>query len=582
MKQSSSYPAATTSGSFQKRGFQVKADGFIAQVLSSDVYKRPVEAVLREYYCNAYDSHKAAGNPNPPKVTLPTKLNPQFVVRDEGTGLSFDECERLFSTFFDSTKRDSNEQIGYFGIGSKAGFAIADMFTVECRWNGEKRIYSCFKDEDIPQIAEVSTERTDEPNGITVNIPTNRVYEFQEAANKVFSYFDQKPDINIELELIEFEKHNEYWYSKGHASGVIMGNIFYECYTNVPEDYILVANLGDVSIVPGRESLKEDDKTKNWIRDQAAVVREIYVENWQKKIDECECFWDAWVTASKLGYNVFNKVTYKGANFVYPNITLKAIKGSKWSSKNKIDREYTAFYNANVVFFWEGYHHRVSDYVRHTNQVAVILKSEADCATIGIPKSRVKEPSELPAPERTVSTKPVEKIFKWDSTFNRWEPCDCPQHEFAYVKLHRGSMEDYSVNPNFDFPVYGLTRQAQKIKKVMKHAVPIKDKLPKSQSYREIPNDSRIKLIRDFFPDFDKKVKDEIDKVTIQERKLRALYESFGVKTDIDFSLRHEANKLFDKYRILELYRFCSSDHKDIVKHYLALEMEKENELHSV
>ena len=63
------------------RKFQMKSSAKAFQILSSGIYERKVEAIVRELSCNAYDSHVAAGKKDVPfKVNLPTGLDPKFSV----------------------------------------------------------------------------------------------------------------------------------------------------------------------------------------------------------------------------------------------------------------------------------------------------------------------------------------------------------------------------------------------------------------------------------------------------------------------------------------------------------------------
>src|SRR3546814_6939713 len=63
-----------------------------------------------------------------------------------------------------STKDQSNDQIGGWGIGSKSPFSYTDQFVLVSVHDGVRSVYSVFKDEDsIPAIALLSqAERSEE------------------------------------------------------------------------------------------------------------------------------------------------------------------------------------------------------------------------------------------------------------------------------------------------------------------------------------------------------------------------------------------------------------------------------------
>ena len=133
------------SGDFEQTNFKLKADPKAFNILSDKIYTNKVKAVIREISTNAYDAHVAAGNDEPFDVHLPTDLEPWFSVRDYGTGLSHEDCMEIYTTYFHSTKTDSNDYVGALGLGSKSPYSIADSFTVTSWFNGEKRVYSAYK-----------------------------------------------------------------------------------------------------------------------------------------------------------------------------------------------------------------------------------------------------------------------------------------------------------------------------------------------------------------------------------------------------------------------------------------------------
>ena len=88
------------------------------------LYDNPVEAAIREYVSNAYDANVEAGSTEPVHLHVPTEDEPYLEVSDTGDGLDYLGIVSVFANFGTSTKRDSNEFIGGFGIGSKSGLAI--------------------------------------------------------------------------------------------------------------------------------------------------------------------------------------------------------------------------------------------------------------------------------------------------------------------------------------------------------------------------------------------------------------------------------------------------------------------------
>ena len=127
------------SGFGEQRSFSILASGKAFRNLMDGLYSRKIEAAVRELCTNAQDSHVAAGWPGRQfLVSLPTDFNLKFSVRDYGVGMPHAQVMDRYSTLFDSTKDQSNNETGMLGLGSKSPFAYTDGFTLRC-WDGEQR-----------------------------------------------------------------------------------------------------------------------------------------------------------------------------------------------------------------------------------------------------------------------------------------------------------------------------------------------------------------------------------------------------------------------------------------------------------
>ena len=100
------------SGNFVESTFKIKANGKAFKILSDGLYSDKIKAIIRELSCNAYDSHIEAGTDKPFDVHLPTRFDPTFYIRDYGTGLSKEDVEAIYTTYFESTKTNTNDAIG--------------------------------------------------------------------------------------------------------------------------------------------------------------------------------------------------------------------------------------------------------------------------------------------------------------------------------------------------------------------------------------------------------------------------------------------------------------------------------------
>lgn len=148
------------------------------------LYARPALAVLREYLSNAHDAHVAKGGKLPPiEITLPHGNSKLLTIRDYGNGISEEQFSTILSRYGKSTKRDSNEFIGGFGLGAKAGFALNDEFFMTSHQNGtglRARFYKDAKNQGYVEVVE--RFQTPESDGVRVEvqIPTANLGEFSD------------------------------------------------------------------------------------------------------------------------------------------------------------------------------------------------------------------------------------------------------------------------------------------------------------------------------------------------------------------------------------------------------------------
>jgi len=196
----------------QSQVFKIKTTAQAFKILSSNLYSNKIRAIVRELSCNAVDSHKLAGNPNPFEVHLPNTFDPYFSVRDFGVGLSETDVFELYTSYFESTKSQSNDFIGALGLGSKSPFSYVDSFTIESIYNGEKKDYSAYISEaGVPTISLLNTIPCDAHNGIEVKIPVeeNDFRRFRQEAEIVFYAFPQMPIIKGSSEFIDYKEQEK-------------------------------------------------------------------------------------------------------------------------------------------------------------------------------------------------------------------------------------------------------------------------------------------------------------------------------------------------------------------------------------
>ena len=193
--------------------FTIAQSSKMFKILSDSLYSDKIMAVIRELSTNAYDSHVSAGNQNPFVVKLPTAADPNFSVRDYGTGLSREDMESLYTTYGASNKNDSNDFVGCLGLGSKSPFAYTKSFTTTSYFNGMQYTYiAAIDDAGVPNLNLIHSCETNEPNGLEIGfaVKTYDFREFSRTAVRVFHYFKQRPIIRggVDYDFTNFSNRN--------------------------------------------------------------------------------------------------------------------------------------------------------------------------------------------------------------------------------------------------------------------------------------------------------------------------------------------------------------------------------------
>lgn len=305
--------------------FTIETSAKAFKVLINTIYSDKFRAIAREIMSNAYDAHVAAGIPDRAfKVDMPTTFKNEFRVRDYGVSLTHDEVLNLYTTVFKSTKEDSNNEVGKFGLGSKTPFAYVDNFTVTAWKDGEKRVYNAFIAEDgSPSIALFHREPSDEERGFEVSLPVELkdIKSFITATEYTLFGFPVKPELNVKLKTPELKvitegdgwkifKRNEI-IGKYEAHLLIkQGCVLYpvdvaaietthgkavESVRALRNEMIIIEMpIGTVDITPSRESLSYDPITVKNIIAKTDEIVQAFVVKIQAKIDECETPYDAY------------------------------------------------------------------------------------------------------------------------------------------------------------------------------------------------------------------------------------------------------------------------------------------------
>jgi len=345
MKLATKTQKVRTSGVSASQGFQMEASAKAFSILSDKLYTDKVLAIVRELSTNAVESHIMNGNEDQPfKVILPSRMDSTFSIRDYGTGLTVDEVYNVYTVYFKSTKTDTNNVGGCFGLGSKSPFSYTDNFLVESFKDGEKHIFSChYNEERVPCITEMGSVPTTEPNGLKISISVREsdIYEFEEAAKRIYPYFDVCPDINTTIEMIDYEVSHPTWGIKTNRSGsrIVMGNISYPFPSRnflkiggVAEDevnkvYNILTNnsidlfyeVGDLEISVSRENIEETNRNALAIFNMAKDICRELAKDVIAKLDGFDDFFECneyYQQMAQLSHDMVKPYRFKGARIM--------------------------------------------------------------------------------------------------------------------------------------------------------------------------------------------------------------------------------------------------------------------------
>lgn len=152
-------------------GINMNAIGHIINRLT-ELYPNPIKATARELISNAYDALVESTKANKRiEVSLPTKMSPSFIVRDNGVGMSTEVIKNIYSLYGASTKAENFNQVGAYGLGAKAPLSYCTDFTVESTYEGIKTTVLVTKREDGNFLEIVGVEETTEESGTKVTVP---------------------------------------------------------------------------------------------------------------------------------------------------------------------------------------------------------------------------------------------------------------------------------------------------------------------------------------------------------------------------------------------------------------------------
>ena len=223
MTESSGLEKAVTAAN---RKLYLEFHGRVIEHLGIQMYQSPVNAIA-ELVANAWDADATSLEIElPDTVTDPTAT---FVIRDNGIGMTFDECQNLYLAVGRNRRGDAAEErtsggrpvLGRKGIGKFAGFGIASLVTVETvsGATGERTVFRLDLDvliaDDEPRAArkEINVVEYDPPDegrkgqcGTSITLSKLTIYrapsgnQFRTSMARRFLLHQGQADFNVSVQ----------------------------------------------------------------------------------------------------------------------------------------------------------------------------------------------------------------------------------------------------------------------------------------------------------------------------------------------------------------------------------------------
>lgn len=252
----------------------IKNLGKMFSVVSKQMYRRPINSIVRELVSNCFDSHIEAKVDDPVVVVIKHDEGGDYITfKDVGVGMS-PERMIVYSEWFSSTKEATNDQIGMWGLGSKSPLAYTSSFFLTTVFEGQKYEYCIHEGVKKPRIDLLIKDESSDRNGTEVKIYIKNISDvssFVQACKSELTYFDNvfvdsyyDFDNNytiLEYETFKFRVGTKY----SNQLHLIIGLVPYPIsWDELGIDPINIPcgikfKIGDLQVTPERESLRYID-----------------------------------------------------------------------------------------------------------------------------------------------------------------------------------------------------------------------------------------------------------------------------------------------------------------------------------
>lgn len=248
---------------------------FITTLLSSNLYSDPEQSFIREIVSNAWDSHVEAGTTSVPVIVRFRRSGGEnsVTIRDYGVGLSPERFQEVYCNIGSSTKRESNDYIGGFGIGKYSSLACSNTVYITSYYEGTAYYYVMVKSGNSITTNLLMEKPTAEKNGVEITIKgITDLTPFNKALQCIVFFPNVYIDGATSADMINSAKlkrfNNFAAASMSISSKLLLGNVLYPVQKyhlnyearNFIEKIegtgiVIKFDVGEINITPNRENI---------------------------------------------------------------------------------------------------------------------------------------------------------------------------------------------------------------------------------------------------------------------------------------------------------------------------------------
>ena len=274
------YIEQDTVGTFKEITSSIRAEdlGMALDAVSKNLYSNPIGSFVRELVSNGVDANRANNSAELVKVNIYKEGNTwYFQVKDEGKGMTPEHFKEVYMRWFNSDKRDNNEDIGGFGIGSKSPLSYKESYELTTVAEGYEYEYIIVRQSPAPTATLLVERPTNKKSGTTVRIEIDEkdLWKLRQECNKQLTYFNNVYVLNEEyyyendFQIIEADlfKVRPDSFPFGNEMHIVLGQVAYPINWNflgISPIYIPVGlkfNIGELPVTLSREEINYSDDT---------------------------------------------------------------------------------------------------------------------------------------------------------------------------------------------------------------------------------------------------------------------------------------------------------------------------------